>query len=154
MKERKKLKKRVGVHFIIVLVFILILLLMDFILPESNLDNVVDVEKNDISNEINNHYNKYVITNKDAILFDLEHNEVGMIGKGVELVLDDLDITNDSIYFIINNLDNKYFIKYEDVDKIDKITDPDDRYKNYIVFNENIITNDETTFYDEKNNLI
>ncbi len=39
-------------------------------------------------------------------------------------------------------------------DKIDKLSETDNRYKNYIVFNENIVTNDSTSFYDENDNLL
>ena len=52
------------------------------------------------------------------------------------------------------NIYNKYYIFYEDVNKIDELSEIDDRYKNYIVFNNNIVTKDNTSFYDEDDNLV
>ena len=38
--------------------------------------------------------------------------------------------------------------------KEDAIDEIDNRYKNYIVFNENIVTNNKTNFYNEAGNLL
>ena len=69
------------------------------------------------------------------------------------LTLNNINIDKDTKYFSIKDIDG-YYIKYIDVDKIDKLTDIDQRYKEYIPFNQNIVTNDITNFYDESGNLI
>lgn len=109
---------------------------------------------NNLILEITSHYNKYVKTNKEAILYDIEYNEVGKVGKDIEISLDDINITNDTKYFKVLNLQGEYYIKYQDVEKIDSLFKFDDRYKNYIVFNKNIVTKDKTAFYDGDGTLV
>ena len=107
----------------------------------------------DDSKEIEKHYNEFVKTNKDAILYNEKNEEVGKVGKDVELTLNNIDIDKDTKYFNIKNIEG-YYIKYIDVDIIDKLTDIDERYKEYIPFNQNVVTNDITNFYDENGDLI
>ena len=103
---------------------------------------------------INSHYNEYVKTNKDAIIYDKDDNKIGVIGKDMELTLKALTIDENSTKFPIKDMEDTY-IGYQDVDKIDKITKTySDRYKKYIPFNENIKTKDKTSFYDEDKNLV
>ena len=67
--------------------------------------------------------------------------------------LKEIVINKDVKYFEIMDFPG-YYINYQDVEKIDNLSPINKRYKNYIVFNENIITNNKTSFYDENNNLI
>lgn len=96
-------------------------------------------------------YNKIVETNKETDLYDFvdgEYIKSGKIGNAVELTLEDIDnITIENKYFKISNID--YYIFYEDIKKIDTLSEKDSRYKNYIPFNENIVTKDTTTFYND-----
>lgn len=108
----------------------------------------------ELLNDINSHYNTFVKTNKESKIYELKDNkylEIGKINKDIELTLKEQDITIDTKYFLINNLE--YYIKYEDVDKIENISQSTDRYKNYIPFNQNIVTKDSTNFYN-KNGLV
>ena len=108
--------------------------------------------KKDKINDINNHYNKYVVTNKETKLYDKDHKEIGKIGKGVNLELDDMEITDETDYFKISNLED-YYIKYKDVDKgLEPIKN--DRYKKYIPYNQNVKSEDKVTFYDSDKNLV
>lgn len=100
------------------------------------------------------YYNQYVITNKEAKIYVKENDnyiESGVIGNNVELELNEY---NDSDYFDVKDFDGKYYIYCEDVNKIDSLSKIDDRYKEYIVFNNNINTSDITNFYDEEGNLV
>jgi len=100
------------------------------------------------------YYNQYVITNKEAKEYVKENDsyiEAGLIGNNVELELNDY---SDSEYFNIKDFDSRYYIYYEDVNKVDILSEIDDRYKEYIVFNNNINTSDVTNFYDEDGNLV
>ena len=103
---------------------------------------------------IKNHYGLYVKSDKEAILYNDAEQEIGKIGSNVELSLEDIEPTENTKYFNISNFDKEYYISYEDVFPIDELSEIDKRYQEYIVFNENIITTDITTFYDENDNLI
>lgn len=112
------------------------------------------IKKENLIKEINNHYNEFVKTNKETKIYNNNNKEIGTIGNNIELSLDKENISENTKYFKFTIYDDDYYIKYQDVDKIDKLSETNDRYKNYIVFNENIITNDKTSFYDENDNLI
>lgn len=100
--------------------------------------------------DIKSSYNKYVKTNKEAKLYDFvdgQYIEIGSVGKDIELTLKDIEPTIETKYFLIENIN--LYINYKDLEVIEKLTLKDDVYKNYIVFNENIVTKDLTTFYNE-----
>lgn len=104
---------------------------------------------------IENKFDKYVITNKDTMLYKKENDnyiKYGIVGKDNELELKKEQISNDTKYFNIINTD--YYVSYEDIDKISELSYIDRRYKEYILFNENIITNSPTTFTDETGKFI
>lgn len=111
-------------------------------------------QNKNIIDEIASHYNTYVRTNKEATLYDGSFAEAGVIGKNIELTLDEVDITTDTKYFKIEGFKDKYYINYKDVDKIEKLSSINNRYKNYIVFNRNIVTNHSTSFYDDDGNMV
>lgn len=148
--------KKKAILIIILLVVIVLSLLLFLLFIKDNKkeegNNNVQVIEN-----IKSHYNQYVITNKEAKIYKLENNkyeEVGCISKDIELELLDINIDENTKYFQINMEELKYYIYYEDVDVTNNITSVSNRYKNYIVFNKSIITNDITNFYDENNNLV
>lgn len=103
-------------------------------------------EKLHKESEIKSHYNNYVITTNKTKLYKLNNSKYeyyGNIEKNMELELDNA-VKGD--YFYIPNLD--LYIKYSCVKPIDSLKSKDGRYKNYIVFNENIKTKDVTKFYN------
>lgn len=106
--------------------------------------------------DILKHYNKYVITEDIIDLYKLDNKKYiksGSIGKNQILELKDIDITYNDTYLPLATFDG-YYIYYEDVNKTEEKEELNQRYKNYIPFNENIITTNNTNFYDEDNNLI
>ena len=121
---------------------------------EIEVDKKIALNREELTIEISNHYSTYVKTSGNIELFNIEEQVVGQIGVNVELTLIEQAIDYDTKYFATNIFDEVYYVKYQDVDKIDELSEYDDRYKNYVVFNENIITKNETAFYDEDNNLI
>lgn len=148
--------KKKAILIIILLVVIVLSLLLFLLFIKDNKkeegNNNVQVLEN-----IKSHYNQYVVTNKEARIYELNnnsYNEVGVISKNIELELLDINIDENTKYFQINMEELKYYIYYEDVDVTNNITTVSNRYKNYIVFNKSIITNDITNFYDENNNLV
>ena len=147
MKNRKRKNNKI----IIIISLLLIILIGGIIFIYYSKDSVMPIIDN--TKEIEKHYNEFVKTNKESILYNEKEEEIGKIGKDVELTLNNINIDKDTKYFSIKDLEG-YYIKYEDVDKIDNLTDVDQRYKEYIPFNQNIVTNDTTNFYDESGNLI
>lgn len=146
-----KNKKRKNNKIIIIISLLLIILVGVIIFIYYSKDSVMPILDN--TKKIEKHYNEFVKTNKESILYNEKEEEIGKIGKDVELTLNNINIDQDTKYFSIKDIDG-YYIKYIDVDKIDKLTDIDQRYKEYIPFNQNIVTNDITNFYDESGNLI
>lgn len=93
-------------------------------------------------NEINSHYNQMVITSKRSAIYkyiDDKYTTVGSIEKGVLLSLKEQKIDENTKYFTIDNLDEDYYINYNDVEKSNEVfKEKDERYKRYIPFNLNI----------------
>ena len=146
MKSRKKEKNKL---LIIAISIIAILLLVGVICL------IFSTKESDDRINIKDYYNEYIVTNKDAKIYIKEEDnyvESGIVGNNVELVLN--PYVEKSEYFNIKLLENEYYIYYMDVDKIDALEEIDDRYKVYIVFNSNVVTEGNTNFYDEDGNLI
>lgn len=147
MTRKKRNLKNKSLLIIILLVILISILLILF----QNRKEIIDLNENDIQN----HYNQFVKTNKEAKIYELNDNnykEVGFFSKDIELELLEINSNNDTKYFPIKNLN--IYVYYEDVDPIDTISIKSDRYKNYITFNSNIVTNNTTNFYDENNKLL
>lgn len=114
----------------------------------------INKEQTELVKVISEHYNKFVITNKETNLYKKDSDkyvEAGKINEGVKVSLTEMDIDYTTKYFYIDDLG--LYIKYEDVDKTQGFV-KDDRYKNYIYFNKNITTKDITSFYDIDGNYL
>ena len=153
MKRRRYNKSKI---IILIITIILLIVAIAFVTNKIHNDKINNtlIKEEAKKEEILSHYNIYVKTNKETILYNEDEEEIGRIGNNVELSLENIDITNETKYFNISDFDKKYYIKYADVLKIDELSRVDDRYKSYIVFNENVVTDDNTSFYDEEDNLI
>ena len=141
---------------ILILVFFVLLIITmneykNFNLSSKKNSNIINKS---YAYDINKQYNKYVVTNKEINLYDSDENIIGKLGEKVELELEDIELDNLNKYYETNIAGELYYINYQDVDKIEELTNIDDRYKKYIPFNENIVTNDTTNFYDENDKLI
>lgn len=98
--------------------------------------------------KIKNSYNKYVQVKPNSFLYQKSGNKYYKVLKVLgesDFVLADGDIDKNTKYFLINGLD--YYVKYQDVIKIDKPREKDVRYKNYLPFNTNVITKDKVSLY-------
>lgn len=153
---KKKAKKNKLIILILILVITIIIIILSFAyVKSSNIKKEnARIKKENHIKEINSYYNDFVTTNKETKLYNSDNEEVGTISNNVELTLLKETISENTKYFKIKTFDNDYYIKYQDVDKIDKLSETNERYKKYIVFNENIITNDKTSFYDENDKLL
>ena len=133
----------------ILLIFIVLVTLFFLKLNYSEYKSINLVKFKKLSNVINDisKYSKYVKTIKESTLYDEEYKEIGTINKDVELELTDIIIYEEKIYYKIKNLN--YYIYNNNVEKIDKLN-IDKRYKKYILFNQNVITKNNTTLYNDK----
>lgn len=106
-------------------------------------------------NQIEKKFHQYVKVVKNTNLYLKGNNQfekVGIIGANNELELEKEKITENTKHFKIANSD--YYVSIYDIEKIDALSEINTRYQKYIPFNENIITNDTTTFIDENGNFI
>ena len=144
--------------FVIVLTLILLgILAISIYIYNENRKEQIRLDKikkeEELVKEITSHYNEFVKTSNDAILYNDNNEEVGKIASGIELSLDEIKIDKDTRYFKVKDFENIY-IKYDDVEKIESLSIIDSRYKNYILYNEDIVTKEVTNFYTEDDSLI
>lgn len=147
--KKKKLnyKKVIYTLLIILLVGIGIMCFcMDCYDKNNNENKIVSVE------EIKKHYGKFVKVEKEATLYDEEYQVLGTAYKDVEFTLEDVTIDQSTKYFKVE--DSNYYLSYKDVLPIETLTNYSNRYKSYVVFNENVITKEETKFYNEEDQLV
>lgn len=149
--NKKKKTKRIVIISLSILLIILVLTLVYYFDKEKQAEQKLKEEK-ELVEIITSHYNNIVKTSENANIYN-ENEEI--IGKlyNAEISLEEITIDKNTKYFKIKDFENSY-IKYQDTSIIDNLTTYNDRYKNYIVFNENITTNDKVKFYDEEDNLI
>jgi len=159
MNTKRQSKKR---KILLIVLILLLIMLTTVLMFKIEYDRIKELEENTLKQEqlkdkIMSHYSNYVVTNKDADIYEVvdeNYTKVGKIAKSEGLILEEHEITYKDEYFRINNFDGKYYIYYEDVDVIEELSSSNDRYKRYIIFNQNIVTNDTTNFYDEENNIV
>ena len=148
-----KNKLNILTKFIILFTIVLAIASLTFLFYSNNkYQNKLDKER--IYLNIISKYSEYVTTIKETKLYKLENDnyvESGILNKKVNIKLAPLDITSDTLYFPLADMD--YYISYKDVVKADK-EETNTRYKEYIPFNKNIKTKSPTNFYDKDNNLI
>ncbi len=102
--------------------------------------------------EINDNYNKTVITNKETTFYTLnnKYEKKGKISKDYVLEIEKLE--NDDPYYKITGTD--YYISYKDVDKYDQEITVDDRYTYFIPFDNNVVIENNKKIYLENGNYI
>lgn len=159
LKRNKKKKKKIILIISLIIILILLISGLIYFLNEEEkerirLENIrKEKEEQALIAEINSHYNSFVITDKETIIYNEKEEGIGKIASNIELTLEEIEIDKNTKYFKVKDFDDTY-VKYQDVNSIDSLSVNDTRYKNYILFNQNIITNDKTTFYDSDNNLV
>lgn len=139
MRRKKKKNKVLIAAILFILMIIVSLLVYKIFFYESNGKETIN-------------FSETIITTDEIKLYSLEDNnyiENGLIGKNVELSLEN----SNTEYFKTKDFDN-YYIKFDDVEGITNRTSYDNRYKQYILFNYNVETENSTSFYDENNNMI
>lgn len=153
-KRRTNKKRRLKILPIVILIVLLILIGFG-IYKKIEYDKLQDkiTKENNLIENIKSHYNEYVITTKETSVYDEDNNIIGKINKDIELSLEDVEIDKDTKYFKLKDFEGSYIL-YEDVKVIDKLTEINNRYQNYIPFNKNITTKEKTVFYNENNEYV
>ncbi|MBP5683926.1 MAG: polysaccharide deacetylase family protein, partial [Bacilli bacterium] len=153
-KKTKISKGKVVVRIMMAFLILILLFIGSFIVDnevKKYQEKKILEEKETIVLSIKNHYNHYVKVINDTKLYHLnnqgEYIEYGKVYKDTEVILDDISIDYLTKYFYSSDLDG--YLAYDDLLPIDEISSYDDRYKRYLVFNNNVVTNDEFTLYDE-----
>ena len=137
-KEQIKVKKSKKRIILVVILFILLLVflgVLGYFLKEEH-DEKVRLEnlkkEKELVAEISSHYNIYVKTNKEALLYNSDNEVVGKLPVDTEISLKEITIDKNTKYFEISTFEG-YFIKYDDVTVIDNLTNYDTRYKKYMI---------------------
>ena len=148
--KRRRLKKWV---YLLLLIPLLLGVGLYFIIHSVNEKKRLEAEKALVA-DIESRYSEYATISKDTKLYekkDNEYKEIGVIYKDANVELVKEEVTPNTKYFHIKDLD--YYISYEDVSKGEK-KEENSRYKNYLPFNSNIVTKDSFTLYSGDNKLI
>jgi len=149
--------KKKGIIILIISLVIIILGIVGSILYinyQKEQERLEQQRKLEYIESIKNSYNKYVITTKETNLYNSNKEIIGKINSDVKISLKEkeIDDINDD-YFELELFDNHY-VFFEDVKSIENLDEKDSYYKNYIVFNENCVTENKTTFYDKNFNYL
>lgn len=155
-KQRKKHKKN---KKLLVGIFIILIIVFGSTYSIYNIKEEKIKEKHDNHViEIKNHYNKIVVTNKLTSLYekkDEKYVPTLKIQKGEMLTLEEKKkFTYTDEYFKTTTFDKEYYVKYEDINKLESPIEYNERYKKYIPFNKNIITKEGAKLYNETGEFI
>lgn len=148
MNKKDKGRKKLIVWCIILLIFGILLGVVLYFRDIELKEKARIKKEKELVLKIKNRYSKYVQVKPNSFLYKKSGNKYQKILKVVssdDFVLADTDINKNTKYFLINDLD--YYVRYQDVIKIDKPREKNVRYKNYLPFNTNIITKDKVSLY-------
>ena len=156
-KKSKKHKLKLSVKIILLIIILLLISLGTFgvneYLKEKRREEILK-DREAKYNLIVDSYNDYVVTNGEHDIYVLENEEFVpkfKVNNNVKLMLDDEVIDYNDEYFKIKDTD--YYIHYSSVRKIEEFSNSK-RYLSYVVFNENVVTNDNFYLYDNDGNYV
>ena len=142
----ENMKKKILIIILVLSLLVISAVICTNILVKGKNTNRTDSDAA-LVNEIKSHYNEYVKTNNESILYKYQNGEYiayGKINKDICVSLESQDISKDTKYFHLKDFDLYIDYKYVFPSELEKL---DSRYKNYILFNYNIITKSGTSFY-------
>lgn len=149
--KHKKKKKKINLILIIIFLTLLIATYAGFnifISLDDNIEKVLPVN-------YEQYYSQFVKINGNQKIYKLvdgNYVEGGLIYNDVVIELLNTEKKNTK-YFKIKNLGGEYYIRYDAGIKVSNNSIINNRYKNYIPFNENIITKGIITFYDNNQKI-
>lgn len=118
-----------------------------------------ETKKKEIKTDKKLYYYENVITNKNCNIYIKENNKyikTGKIYRNVIITIKKEDkqknnSENKNIRYVeIKNMNSKYYINIDNVNKTNKIPKKNNRYKNYIAFNENAIADNVNLYQNNK----
>lgn len=113
-------------------------------------------KESQLINQIYNHYNEIVTVKNDAKLYKLSEDNyqvIGTIYKDNKIFLDKLtNVDKNTKYFKLKNLE--YYISYVDVEPFTDDFEINKDYKNYLPWNENVVTTEKSNLYSEEGKLV
>ncbi len=135
----KKIKNEISKNKILfIIAFLMLILILVFFL-------LISYKRKEKTKDIKKHYNKYVITNKKANIYDKNKKVIGK-SYNFQFELNKIKkITYKNEYLKVKN--KNYYLYYKDVKKINKIK-KDKINDKYVTFNKNI-TSDKITLYKD-----
>ena len=159
-KKKRKLKKKFKIMlwillFLFIVSIIIISLNLYFNQQEKKEQEKIAKEQAALVTKISSHYGNYVLVKEDTALYRIDENnnyyEYGIVYKNSEVLLDEIEINHLTEYFYSTDLES--YLKYDNLEPISELTKYNDRYKRYIPFNQNIVTKDEFSLYDDDNKV-
>lgn len=150
--SRESTKKKNKKIFIYAIVLFVLLATLSFLFLNKYFkikeEEKIVIEHENLINEINASYNKYVLTNKETNLYDKNGKTVGKVSSGIYLELEDISDNYTSELFKLKNTD--MYVKYSDISKTEE-KKYSNRYKKYIPFNQSVVINKNTKIYEDDN---
>lgn len=142
MRRRKNKKKKKLFLYLLILLLIVAFVFGGLYLFK-NKGNVIK-EKEVTLADIQEHYGAFVISTKDSSLYDKDNKKIGTLKKDAILALEEIELTKDTKYFKLMGTEAYvYFSGVKGTSYKENL-----RYKKYIPFNESIVTNPKTSFYE------
>lgn len=142
---RRRVKKKIIIGLIIFLILVGIGSGVGYYLYKQHKEELRIAYEKELTEKIKSHYNDIVEISKETILYEKINNkyvEVGSIGSGEVVSLEEEKINFETKYFKIKELG--YYVKYQDVKVAEKLIEKSDRYKKYLLFNENVVTKENS----------
>ena len=147
---RRRVKRKLKIIFIcsILLIFCFVGIFYLEYDKRNTLKETKKIEQKILLAKIKNSYNKYIKIKEGSILYKKDNDkyvEVMKVYGDKTYTLQDIKIDINTKYFYIEEFG--FYVKYQDVLKVDSLVIKDLRYKNYLPFNENAISNDKVNLY-------
>ena len=142
---RRRVKKKIIIFLVIFLVLVGIGTGVGIYLYKQHKEELRIAYEKEMYNKVKSHYSDIVEITKETTLYekvDDNYLEVGSIGASEVVSLEEEKITFETKYFKIKELG--YYVKYQGVKKAEKLIEKSDRYKNYLLFNENVVTKENS----------
>lgn len=143
----KKIKKRIIVISILIITAITGLTLSFFVFKNKE-EEKKRIEKEKLVELIKNNYSSKIMVTKDSNLYKRKNNKyekVGTIKKGEILFLKKVNINDKTRYFPIADTD--LYISYKDCSVTESNKVLNNRYLNYLPFNENVVSKENVNLY-------
>lgn len=148
---KRRLKKDFLLVIICLLLFIVSILVMLYFsnIRNTALEEARKKDEDSLVKEISSYYSPYVKIKNGTVLYKKEgksYTDALKVNTNDKCYsLDEINVNENTRYFHIKELD--LYVRYQDVLKAEKSEEKDLRYKNYLPFNENVVTKNKIKLY-------